>query len=186
MPSCSISWGNDLAWDSRADRQQTCPGGRFYRHGFMDMSCWKCLPSLLSRIYLRFLNNLGAGKALGVVLALSFLLSLKLQLQAELATWLIFAVRDWEQFPLGPDPHAIIITLPHPGASPGCCSHCSCCRSHSLSYEVVLHLHPFATMAQLAFLRRPFRKISLPASQIRGIFSRKKGLCFSLTSSDIC
>lgn len=99
MPLHGISWGNDLAWGSRADRRPAlgvmC---------FTDMPHWKCLPSLLSHIYL-VLKNLRAGKALGFILALSLLRSLKLWLQAELAMWLVSAAYDREQFPLGPDPH---------------------------------------------------------------------------------
>lgn len=71
---------------------------------FMDMLCWKCLPSLYIHIYL-FLKNLRACKAPGFILALSFLQSLTLWLQAKLDMWLESAVHCQQQLPLRPDPH---------------------------------------------------------------------------------
>jgi len=146
-----------------------------------DVPCWQRLPSLLSHIYL-FLKNLRADKALGFNLALSHLRSPKLQLQAELATQLVSAVCDQEQLPLRIDLHH---HLP-PWSFSQVLQSLLLLQDHSLSYEVALHLRPFATMAQLVFLRTPVWKISLPVSQACGIFSSENDLLSSLTSSDIC
>lgn len=149
MPLHSISWGT-----SRAGSKPGQGDYVLYKHAMLEVL------ALLSHIYL-FLKNLRAGKALDFILALSLVRSLTFRLQAELATWLVYAVPGQEQFPLWPHPHH---HSPPWGFS-------QVLWSHSLSYEVVLHLHPFATIAQLVFLRRPFWKISLPVSQICGICS---------------
>lgn len=132
---------------------------------------WNCPAPLLSLL----LEKLRAGKALGFISALSLLRSLELLLQAELATGMCLQCVTrtdppwaWCLFPS--HPHL------HPGDSPWTRSHHFCCRSHSLSYQVVFHFYHFATTAQLVFLRRTFWKISLLISKICGVCCSEKNL----------
>lgn len=89
---------------------------------------------MVFKLFPFFLKKLRADK--GFISAPPLLRPLKLWLRAEHTTWLASAVHDQElsllDLILVPIP-TTSPTLSHPGVSPRCCNHCSCCRSHSLS-----------------------------------------------------
>lgn len=125
MPPHSISWKNELAWDSRAGSRPA--QGMIC---FADIETCRMLSACPGfQVACIFLKTLRADK--GFILAAPLLRSLMLWLQAEPTTWLASAVHDQEQSLLGlirvPIPTS---ALSHPWVSPWCFSHC---RSHSLS-----------------------------------------------------
>lgn len=130
MPPHSISWKSELVWGSKTGNR---PAQGMISSTDRETCCMlSACPGF--QVVCIFLKNLRADK--GFISAPPLLKPLKLWLRAEPATWLASALHDQEQSLLG----LILVSIPttaptlsHPGVSPQCCNHCSCCRSHSPS-----------------------------------------------------